>query len=59
MGEFVGREWGSVGGMIGGGETEKKVGILGDGEQRTVVIHEEGKREKMEGLLVMRMREDG
>lgn len=29
------------------------VGILGDGELRTMVIHEEGKREKMEGLLVM------
>lgn len=36
-------------GMIGGGDREK-VGILGEGELR-MVIHEEGKREKMEGLL--------
>lgn len=46
-GEFVGGEWGSIVGKMGG------VGILGDGELRTMVIHEEGKREKMEGLLVM------
>lgn len=31
----------------------EKVGILGGGELRTMVIHEEGKREKMEGLLFM------
>lgn len=37
----------------------KKVGILGDGELRTMVISRRGKREKMRGLLVMRMREDG
>lgn len=58
-GECVGGEWGSVdGGMIGGGDREKlgivffwfflKMGLL-----RMMVIHQEGKREKMEGLLVM------
>lgn len=47
---------GSVDEMIGRGE---KAGILGDGELRMMVIHEKGKREKMEGLLVMCMRENG
>lgn len=34
---------------MGGGGREK----VGDGELRMMVIHEEGKREKMEGLFVM------
>lgn len=48
----MGRQWGSVVGMIGGRDRDK-VGMLGDGDLRMMVIHEEGKREKMEGLLVI------
>lgn len=48
----MGGEWGSADGMIGGGD-RRKVGIWGEGELRMIFIHEEGKREKMEGLLVL------
>lgn len=47
----MGGQWGSVNGMMGGGDREK-VGSLGEGELRMIFIHEEGRREKMEGLLV-------
>lgn len=60
--EGRGRLWVEMGigrwNELGEGDREK-VRILGDGEVRTMFIHEEGKREKMEGLLVMWMREDG
>lgn len=46
MGAFVGGD-GDEQMKNGGG------GILGDGELRMMYIHEEGKREKMEGLLII------
>lgn len=47
-----------MGALVGGDGDEQMtrmggVRILGDGELRTMFIHEEGKREKMEGLLII------
>lgn len=42
-----------------GEEAEKKSGTLRDGKWRTMVCHEGGGREKMEGLLDLGMRADG
>lgn len=48
-GEFVGGEWGSADGMIGGEGDRERVGIFG---RRGVEDDDySGKREKMEGLL--------
>lgn len=59
-GEFIGgKKRGSVDGTVGEETGRKKVGILGDRELRMIFIHNEEKREKMEGLLVMRMKDDG
>lgn len=52
-GEFMGRKkTESVDGMVGKTGREK-VGILVDRRLRMMVVHREGKRERMEGLLVM------
>lgn len=51
IGEFVGKELGIS--RWNDWERRKKWGILGGGELAMMIIHEEGEREKMEGLLVM------
>lgn len=46
-----------MGAFVGGDGDEQMTrrggGIWGDGELRMMYIHEEGKREKMEGLLII------
>lgn len=60
------RGWGVCGWRTGIGRWKnsrekiaKKWGFGGDGESKMTIIHETGRREKMEGLLGMRTRVDG